>query len=136
MKHVLEHSNNPLELLKKLRRKLADEGQIVCSVPDFDSWCIKLDPRTCPLLHLPYHTWHFTSDSLSILCKEAGLQIVSEKKIPVYEQFRKSLEKNDAHPVLKKMTRVFGKLAQPIYAVISDLKGNGDFLSLTLKKAD
>ena len=134
MEHVLEHSNDPLELLKKLKCKLADGGEIVCTVPDFDSWCIKLDPKSCPLLHLPYHTWHFTSKSLAILCREAGLEIVKERKIPVYRQYQQSLEKTDGHQFLKRLTCLVGKLGQPFYAIVSDIKGNGDFLSLTLRK--
>lgn len=133
MEHVLEHTNDPIALLNKLKRKLTKEGQIVCTVPDFSSWSLRFDPKTCPLLHLPYHTWHYTLVNLRMICKLSGLRILSHKKIPVYAQFHKSIQKNSSQGLLKNLDKLFHPINQPFYAIFSDILGNGDFLTVTLK---
>lgn len=75
--HVLEHLNDPAEMLSRMPRLLKDDGLLVVEVPDFGSWTagrfgpdwFHLDPAR--------HVSHFTRASLIPLLTLAGYEVVS-----------------------------------------------------------
>jgi len=78
---VIEHMENPFEMLCAARKLLRPEGELVLSTPDWGSWFIRhnLKESYWP----PIHVWFITEKSLSLLLKRAGLKIVSVQRKPI-----------------------------------------------------
>ena len=76
---VLEHVNNPLELLTGLRKALKEDGILVLVTPDV---------RSFPARMLKYRWWHyriahigyFNQKTLSLLAGRAGLELIRMKR--------------------------------------------------------
>lgn len=75
--HVLEHLNDPGEVLTKIKGKLADNGRLVIAVPNFASFQARLGKADWYHLDPPRHVHHFTPDSLRILA--VGKEFAVEK---------------------------------------------------------
>ena len=85
LEHVLEHIRDPGELLRGLVPALRPGGMIVATVPDFASEGARQLGRQWPALCLPHHLSHFTSTSLRLVCRAAGLEVIREQSLPVWE---------------------------------------------------
>ncbi len=76
MWHVLEHLDDPVEVLRSVREVMDPAGRIVIAVPNaagfersiFGSRTIAWDP--------PRHRWHFTPEGLTALARNTGLRVV------------------------------------------------------------
>ena len=77
LNHVLEHVENPLELLNNLRLKMKDLGIIYIEVPNFGSH--EQEVLRCNNLHLDplHHLHHFSSQSLHRTVRDAGFEILT-----------------------------------------------------------
>jgi SAM-dependent methyltransferase len=83
--HVLEHIPHPVDLLKRLRALLADDGVIVVSVPNFDSLQSKLFKGGWFHLDPPRHLIHFDKESLARSLARAELEPLNESPfLPEY----------------------------------------------------
>ena len=69
--HVLEHTEDPLAVLRQLRRVLVPEGRLVVEVPNIEATC--QSPRST--FHAA-HLVHFNVATLSALAARAGLRMV------------------------------------------------------------
>lgn len=74
--HVLEHVENPRELLAEVRRLLADEGLLVVGVPNVSSLMCALKKNRWASLRPEEHIWHFDPATLRRLLHEAGFSEV------------------------------------------------------------
>lgn len=77
MFHVLEHIPEPVALLKRLARKLNDDGQIIIEVPNANDALLKLY-KCEPFSHFAYWSHHlflFTETTLSMMIDKAGLMV-------------------------------------------------------------
>jgi len=76
MWHVLEHLDDPVEVLRSIREVMNPTGRIVIVVPNvagfersiFGDRTIAWDP--------PRHRWHFTPEGLTALARNTGLRVV------------------------------------------------------------
>ena len=68
--HVLEHAANPVEFLSQLKSKLAPGGHVYVDVPDLAAY------RDIDMLHVA-HLFHFSQDTLALVARRAGLEVVS-----------------------------------------------------------
>lgn len=75
--HSLEHVTSPQRDLRIGRRLLADDGILVISVPNFDSWQARRFGASWYDLDVPRHRTHFTRRSLQALLDETGFDRVS-----------------------------------------------------------
>ena len=88
MWHVLEHTTNPLVVLKETRRILKDDGVFILAIPNlnnvFSQWAYRLvkgrrmhlfDPEDREL-----HLYHFTPATIRLALEKAGFRV--EKIIP------------------------------------------------------
>jgi 2-polyprenyl-3-methyl-5-hydroxy-6-metoxy-1,4-benzoquinol methylase len=73
--HVLEHLDNPAEVLAQLKGKLADEGRLVIGVPNFASYQARFGKADWYHLDPPRHAHHFSPESLRILSAQSGYAI-------------------------------------------------------------
>jgi SAM-dependent methyltransferase len=81
MFHVLEHLEDPLELLRQSRSVLADDGRIFIEVPNASSErADALDPSWVGW-EFRFHYWHFTPLSMQVLLRQAGLEILELREV-------------------------------------------------------
>jgi SAM-dependent methyltransferase len=81
MFHVLEHLEDPLELLRQCRSVLADDGRVFIEVPNAYSCAAKsLDPSWVGW-EFRFHQWHFTPSSLKSLLVQAGLETLELRQV-------------------------------------------------------
>jgi len=73
---VLEHVEDPLLLMKRLRRMLKPDGVLIISVPNFESMQSQLGGDRWFHLDIPRHRTHFTPRTLSKLLARAGLRSI------------------------------------------------------------
>lgn len=76
LNHVLEHVENPRELLVEAKRVLADDGLLVIGVPNAASLMLSLRKGRWASLRPEEHIWHFTPVTLRRLLREAGFSEV------------------------------------------------------------
>ncbi len=73
--HVLEHINNPVELLKNLASPLKDEGILVIEVPNLNDHLIEIIPEYKDFYWKIEHLSYFSPDTLEKCFKEAELKV-------------------------------------------------------------
>lgn len=74
--HVLEHMNNPVEILQKTNQVLKKDGAILIDVPNFASLSAKIWGSNWRYILPKEHRWHFTPKSLTALLEKSGFKIV------------------------------------------------------------
>jgi ubiquinone/menaquinone biosynthesis C-methylase UbiE len=85
LRHVLEHSHRPVDLLKKLASVLSKKGGVLyIEVPNLNSGCAKFFGHNWKLFYVPRHINHFTNESLRTVCLKAGLHPeIGENEMPL-----------------------------------------------------
>jgi len=63
--HVLEHLDDPVGTLERVRRHLKPDGVVLAAVPNFASWQARLTGPAWLALDIPRHLVHFTPRSLA-----------------------------------------------------------------------
>jgi SAM-dependent methyltransferase len=77
MFHVLEHTHDPVGLLRECRRILKPDGELIVGVPNFNSIVYGLVGSGWIGLHQPYHLQHFRPASMRHTADRAGLRIAA-----------------------------------------------------------
>lgn len=80
LNHTLEHLENPLGILEKIKKILKPKGYLMIDLPNFDSPVAKLLRSRWPHLLPEEHLWHFTPKAFEILLKKTDFKILSIKK--------------------------------------------------------
>jgi SAM-dependent methyltransferase len=75
--HVLEHMDNPDDIIKRICDLLAPEGIVVIAVPDFSYSEAAIFKGNWFHLDIPWHKYHFTKKSFQYLLLKNNLKIVS-----------------------------------------------------------
>lgn len=73
VRHVLEHTHHPVQLVKYLSEHLAQDGLIYIEVPNLDSGCAKVFGKYWKGYYVPRHIFHYTIASLTEIVDRAGL---------------------------------------------------------------
>ena len=74
LRHVLEHTHHPGQLIKELASRLSPKGILYIEVPNLNSGCAKVFGKYHKGYYVPRHIFHYTKKSLSQLIENAGLQ--------------------------------------------------------------
>jgi SAM-dependent methyltransferase len=74
--HSLEHVPDPVGDLRRVHAALAENGVVVISVPNFDSWQRPVFRGAWFPLDLPRHRVHFTRRALATALARAGFDLV------------------------------------------------------------
>lgn len=86
---VLEHTENPLENLKKVRGLLRASGHALITFPDIDSFESRYLWHLSRVLgrgwlwatcHIPLHTWEFTPATARRMFSKAGFEVVGFRR--------------------------------------------------------
>jgi SAM-dependent methyltransferase len=77
MNHVIEHVENPVQILSNIRERLSDTGVFIIGTPDFDSAAARRYGSNFRLLHDPTHISLFSSDSMHRCLRDCGFSIMS-----------------------------------------------------------
>jgi SAM-dependent methyltransferase len=75
MFHVLEHTHDPVELLRECRRILKPGGELIVGVPNYNSLVLGLVGSIWSALDQPRHLQHFRPGSIRRTADRAGLRI-------------------------------------------------------------
>lgn len=74
--HVLEHLHDPLDTLKEIGRVLKDDGALILSVPNSDSFDARIFGHYWIGLDPPRHLYTFSIKTLKRLLTEAGFETI------------------------------------------------------------
>lgn len=74
--HVLEHLQNPVTVLRSLRKIISPNGYIVIEVPHGNSIYKSLFQKYWQLLLLPRHLFFWTKKSLKYALNDAGFEVI------------------------------------------------------------
>ncbi|OIR19166.1 ubiquinone biosynthesis O-methyltransferase [mine drainage metagenome] len=77
LSNVLEHSLNPVDMLRHIHRLLNANGQVWISCPNSQSWLRSAFGRYWINWHVPFHVVHFSSGTLREMLKKTGFEVVS-----------------------------------------------------------
>ena len=73
--HVLEHLDDPVEVLTRIRRSVKPGGVVLAAVPNFGSWQARVTGASWLHLDIPRHLYHFTRRSLTKMFEVAGFGV-------------------------------------------------------------
>jgi hypothetical protein len=75
MLDVIEHLEEPGDVLRLCSQYLRPGGAVILTTPDFASPLSRLSGRRWRNMTPPHHLWYFTADSLAGLAAGAGLAV-------------------------------------------------------------
>lgn len=113
--HVLEHLYDPLLVLRKLKRNLADDGHLLIEVPLWE----RLEKQPVGVLSFE-HLNYFSEDTLNLLLNAAGFESVYSAK----------LFNTNQYPVITVVAKMFSEQ----YAVKPRCESGKTLLNSYLKK--
>ncbi|MAG20218.1 hypothetical protein CL618_02180 [archaeon] len=91
MMDYIEHSKDPFNDLRKVKNILNENGILVISTGDINSWFSKLMGRNWNFLNPEEHLYYFSEKSLRKMLEKSGFEIVKIKKDFRYVSFRNFL---------------------------------------------
>lgn len=74
--HILEHLNNPVEYLKRIKPLLKKNGSIIIEVPNLDSYLCELSDEYKEFFYLYEHVSYFTKSTIQLTFELAGYNVV------------------------------------------------------------
>ncbi len=84
LRHVLEHTHHPIELLNNLAKRLNPNGILYVEVPNLHSGCAKLFGKNWNSYYVPRHIYHYTIRSLKEIVTTAGLRAeIGKNEMPL-----------------------------------------------------
>jgi 2-polyprenyl-3-methyl-5-hydroxy-6-metoxy-1,4-benzoquinol methylase len=105
LSHVLEHLADPISVLKRVSRGLADGGVIVICVPNIDSPIRRIFGANWHGWDPPFHLVHYNERSLTNACDKAGLKVTRVIKRMIPDDLGRSLSltrrKSGAHLLIR-----------------------------------
>jgi 2-polyprenyl-3-methyl-5-hydroxy-6-metoxy-1,4-benzoquinol methylase len=158
MYHVLEHVVDPASYLAEIHSLLTDDGACVIEVPNTGSLAAGWTGRHWFGWDLPYHTFHFSSDSATRLLEEKGFRVEKIKHwslefntFTVLQSFLNTIfkEKDYLFRLLQRKARIsyqparalacllLGGILLPaalIVAIVGSAAGKGEVIRLYCRK--
>ncbi len=105
--HVLEHIENPLIILKQVRKKLNINGILFIGVPNINGFFPKFQKEKWPSLQPPFHIYQFTPRTLKMLLKKVGfkpIKFYTENRYFNYKfRILNSILNHIINPILEKL---------------------------------
>lgn len=116
--HVLEHLDDPLQLLEQCRGLLAPAGRLIVAVPNFSSLQATVGGAGWFHLDLPIHLFHFSEEGLVGLLTKAGFTVVERSHADwiqnIYGWLQTLLNRAGiSHNSLYDLLRMKGRISAP-----------------------
>ena len=108
---ILEHLQDPVQVMREANRILRRDGIIVIETVNTSCLNAKLLGARWPLYAPPYHIFYFSVDTLSALLSKSGFHIFKVEPIQTYSPFHshKAIRYFDKSSVIRKaLKRFFG----------------------------
>jgi SAM-dependent methyltransferase len=138
MYHVLEHSHDPVELLRECCRILKPGGELIVGVPNYNSLVLGLVGSLWSALDQPRHLQHFRPASLQHAAERAGLQITAMETESLVEHVENELAKwLRMRMFIPARVTLATKIAQPFAAYMAgngNLSGRGEAIVARMTK--
>lgn len=83
LNHVIEHVENPIDLVRKLSNFLSNEGLLIISTPNIDSLQAKLFGKYWGGIHAPRHWTIFSIKTIKRLASISNFSVVEIKELPI-----------------------------------------------------
>src|SRR5438093_4344291 len=77
--HTLEHLEDPLKALKRIRDLLVSDGRLLVAVPNIDSLEAKVLGRRWLEMDIPGHLFYFSLETLRVLLEKAGFKCTGSR---------------------------------------------------------
>jgi SAM-dependent methyltransferase len=90
MWHSLEHISSLDQVVETAKRSLKKDGKLLIAVPNINSYDYSIYKEYWAALDVPRHLYHFTQESVGILMKRHGLQVVRTEPL-VFDSYYVSL---------------------------------------------
>lgn len=82
--HILEHINNPVEYLKRIKPLLCKGGKLYIEVPNLNSFLCELSNEYDEFFYLYEHVSYFTEKTLSLVFENAGYKNIKTYTKEIY----------------------------------------------------
>ncbi|NOR45868.1 MAG: methyltransferase domain-containing protein [Candidatus Delongbacteria bacterium] len=127
MFHVLEHFNDPVSVLEKIKKNLNKDGILFIKVPRVDSWGAKIFRKYWSGYDLPRHRFHFSKNGLigllnkysfhTILFKSDLYPLNTVRAINYYSMF----SKNKVKKIIFKALNILPHIIKLCLAILFDI---------------
>lgn|SRR5262245_709620 len=77
-RHVLEHSYDPVQMLRQLKKLLRPQGILAIEVPSLETKLASFFGKHWDGYYVPYHPVHFTQGSLAASLEAAGFTVLRQ----------------------------------------------------------
>jgi 2-polyprenyl-3-methyl-5-hydroxy-6-metoxy-1,4-benzoquinol methylase len=139
LSNVLEHSLDPPQMLRDVRRILGPGGQVWISCPNSRSWLRSCFGRYWINWHTPFHVVHFSTRTLDTMLRRAGFSNVRSRQITpsvwaassvIARMFARKGKPNRQlrNPFLVFVLMLLGRLVFFPFLILGNLLGRGDCL--------
>ena len=129
LNHTLEHLEDPVSVLKKVKEVLKKGGIVFVDVPNFGGLSSRIFGRYWRYLTPEEHLFHFTKESLGKVVKKAGFKVIHyESRAGLFEYGNPISELWEAVSTLKK--RFFTDLLTLPFALLSTTLNMGNSMSV------
>lgn len=132
LRHVLEHSLDPLDLLLRLKTKLNDGGIISVEVPNCKSRISVLTGTKWVGHYLPRHITHYDQIAIKNLANMAGYSVKIKKKNPPIIGNQICAYKRNAQ--MSPLLQIVGGLLFPIQLILELGKSRGAAINAEFQK--
>jgi SAM-dependent methyltransferase len=139
LNHVLEHSYDPVEWLRKIARILRVGGEVYIGIPDYDSLTRRLFGKYACNLDIPRHLYHFDRRAIERLLSETGFTITSLS----YNSFHSDYVIVSVGNIFRHRLKIHSKLGLSIYVTplpllsrLLDRLNLGDNIEIAARRND
>ena len=130
MNQVLEHTSNPSEVINEIYRILKNNGTLIISVPNYNSFAHRVFKENWYQLDIPRHLFHFTDKILAKELEKKGFRIQKIRYNSRPTQFTISLRRKLN---LKRNPKTLNILFYPLTWIVN-LTKQGDSIEIWAKK--
>jgi SAM-dependent methyltransferase len=128
LRHVLEHTHHPIDLVRLLGSRLKPEGTLYIEVPNLDAGCARIFGNKWKGYYVPRHIFHYTRDSLHHIITAAGLEgVIERNEMPLMgNQMAILLGLNKSNPLVQ----FSGILLHPFQILVETLSSSSTCLNV------